>query len=159
MIKLQLDHFVSNCEMEMLININHMRADTDIGLVSLTYNYVGLFCHFTYFGTLGYLAASSSQPGHHGVSAISNNLHVMIQAVIEFWQSRRIRHHRYLLWVVWLHLVLSQAITGCPPSQAISMIQAVIESRQTRRIRHCRQVAIQLFLETMNRTYSGITYK
>ena len=25
--------------------------------------------------TLGCLAASSSQPGHHGVSAISNNLH------------------------------------------------------------------------------------
>ena len=46
--------------------------------------------------------------------------------------------YKYLLWVVWLHLVPSQAITGCPPSQAISMIQAVIESWQTRRIRHCR---------------------
>ena len=44
----------------------------------------------------------------------------------------------WLLWVVWLHLVPSQAITGCPPSQTISMIQAVIESWQTRRIRHCR---------------------
>ena len=49
----------------------------------------------------------------------------------------------WLLWVVWLHLVPSQAITGCPPSQRISMIQAVIESWQTRRIRHCRVIPLR----------------
>ena len=37
-----------------------------------------------------------------------------------------------------LHLVLSQTIMGCLPSQTISMIQAAVESLLTRRIRHCR---------------------
>ena len=34
-----------------------------------------------------------------------------------------------LLWVVLLYLIVSQAITGCPPSQTISMVQAVAKSR------------------------------
>ena len=42
-------------------------------------------------------------------------------------------------WFVWsLHLVVSQAITGCLPSQTISMVQAVVKSWLPWNIRHCR---------------------
>ena len=83
------------------------------------------------------------QPGPHAVSTIGKspesrlllNTDILGQLLYNLMYN-----YTYfgLLWVVWLHLVPSQAITGCPSSQTISMIQAVIESWQTRRIRHCR---------------------
>ena len=39
-----------------------------------------------------------------------------------------------------MHLIVSQAITGCPPSQTISMVQAVAKSQPARNIRHCRYI-------------------
>ena len=33
-----------------------------------------------------------------------------------------VTYFSYLLWVVWLHLVVSHAITWCPPSQTVSMV-------------------------------------
>ena len=44
----------------------------------------------------------------------------------------------YLLWVVWLHLVVSQAITRCQPSQTVSIVQAIVKSQLVWNIRHCR---------------------
>ena len=41
---------------------------------NLIYNYIPLRSEWVHL-TLGCLAVSSSQPGHHGVSAISNNLY------------------------------------------------------------------------------------
>ena len=38
-----------------------------------------------------------------------------------------------------LDLVVSQTITGCPPSKTISMVHVVVKSRLAWNIRHCRQ--------------------
>ena len=43
-----------------------------------------------------------------------------------------------LLWVVLLHLVVSQAITGCLLSQTVAMVQADVKSQLAWNIRHCR---------------------
>ena len=37
-----------------------------------------------------------------------------------------------------LHLIVSQAIMECPPSQTISMVQVVVKSWLACNIRHCR---------------------
>ena len=67
---------------------------------------------------------------------------MIIQYDLTNWDTNTLAEGVVLLTLVTLGCLAASncqpGITGCPPSQTISMVQAVVKSRLAWNIRHCR---------------------